>query len=133
MAGISTQRSNVDLGAFSVSLAVSDMTASRDFYSKLGFQMVAGDGETWTIMANQSHAIGLFYGMFDSNILTFNPGWVGLGDPVDAFTDIRALSEVVKGSGIELASDTTGDTPSGPASFTITDPDGNVILFDQHI
>jgi lactoylglutathione lyase len=123
----------VDLGTFSVSLAVSDMAVSRDFYSKLGFQMVAGDGETWTIMANRSHAIGLFSGMFDSNILTFNPGWVGLGEPVDDFTDIRALSEVVKESGIELASDTTADTPSGPASFTITDPDGNVILFDQHV
>jgi len=74
----------MELGAFSVSLAVEDMAASRAFYEKLGFAMVAGDGESWTIMANQTTAIGLFHGMFDSNILTFNPGWVGLGEPAEA-------------------------------------------------
>ncbi len=82
----------MELGAFSISLAVKDMAESREFYSKLGFDMVAGDGESWTILANQSTVIGLFHGMFESNILTFNPGWVGLGEPVADFTYIRELS-----------------------------------------
>jgi catechol 2,3-dioxygenase-like lactoylglutathione lyase family enzyme len=123
----------VELGAFSVSLAVKDMVASREFYSKLGFEMVAGDGETWTIMANGSHAIGLFQGMFESNILTFNPGWEGLGDAVDDFTDIRELSRLLRAQGLQPTDDTTGDTSSGPASFALTDPDGNAILIDQHV
>ena len=123
----------MDLGAFSISLAVKDMVASRAFYSKLGFEMVAGDGETWTIVANQLVAIGLFQGMFESNILTFNPGWAGLGEPVEGFTDIRKLSSRLTDEGLEPIDDTTGETPSGPASFTITDPDGNAILFDQHV
>lgn len=116
-----------------MSLAVKNMAASRVFYAKLGFEMVAGDGETWTIMANQSHAIGLFFGMFESNILTFNPGWVGLGEPIDEFTDIRELSNQLRAKGLEPTNDTTGETPKGPASFTITDPDGNAILIDQHV
>ncbi len=81
----------MELGTFSVSLAVKDMTASRDFYEKLGFTMVAGDGETWTIVTNGANTIGLFQGMLDSNILTFNPGWEGLGRPANAFTDVREL------------------------------------------
>jgi catechol 2,3-dioxygenase-like lactoylglutathione lyase family enzyme len=123
----------MELGAFSVSLAVKDMAESRAFYAKLGFEMIAGDGETWTILANQGHVIGLFYGMFDSNILTFNPGWAGLGEPVDEFTDIRVLSEQLKAEGLTLINDTTGDAPSGSASFSIVDPDGNPILLDQHV
>lgn len=123
----------MDLGAFSISLAVKNMTASRDFYERLGFEMIAGDGETWTILSNQSHVIGLFAGMFESNILTFNPGWVGLGEPVDEFTDIRELRNQLMAKGLEPTNDTTGETPSGPASFTITDPDGNTILIDQHV
>jgi lactoylglutathione lyase len=123
----------VELGAFSISLTVENMAASRDFYSKLGFEMVAGDGETWTIMANQTHAIGLFHGMFESNILTFNPGWAGLGEPIDEFTDIRELRGRLKAKGLEPTSDTTGESPNGPASFTIIDPDGNTILIDQHV
>ncbi|MGB5431897.1 MAG: VOC family protein [Acidimicrobiia bacterium] len=123
----------MELGTFSVSLAVKDMAASRNFYEKLGFEMFAGDGETWTIMANQTHVIGLFYGMFDSNILTFNPGWAGLGEPVDEFTDIRILSDQLKAEGLTLINDTTGETPNGPASLSIVDPDGNVILLDQHV
>jgi len=123
----------MELGTFSVSLAVKDMVASRDFYSALGFEMIAGDGDTWTIMANQSHVIGLFHGMFDSNILTFNPGWTGLGEPIDKFTDIRELRDQLKARGLTPTNDTTGETPSGPASFTITDPDGNAILIDQHV
>lgn len=123
----------MELGTFSVSLAVKDMAASRGFYEKLGFEMFAGDGETWTIMANQTRVIGLFYGMFDSNILTFNPGWAGLGEPVDEFTDIRVLGDQLKAEGLTLINDTTGETPNGPASFSIVDPDGNVILLDQHV
>ena len=121
------------LGTFSVSLAVRDMAASRDFYQRLGFSMVAGDGESWTIVANETTAIGLFHGMFDTNILTFNPGWAGLGQPVEEFTDVRELSAQLTASGIEPSDDTTAETPSGPASFKLTDPDGNVILVDQHV
>jgi catechol 2,3-dioxygenase-like lactoylglutathione lyase family enzyme len=123
----------MDLGAFSISLAVKDMAVSRQFYSKLGFEMIAGDGESWTIVANQSTVIGLFQGMFDSNILTFNPGWIGLGAEADSFTNIRELGAQLSADGIELTSDTTGDSPSGPASITFTDPDGNAILLDQHV
>ena len=123
----------MDLGAFSISLAVKNMTASRDFYERLGFEMIGGDGETWTILSNQSHVIGLFAGMFESNILTFNPGWAGLGEPVDDFTDIRELRNQLMAKGLEPTNDTTGETPSGPASFTVTDPDGNTILIDQHV
>ena len=123
----------MELGAFSISLAVKDMATSRDFYEKLGFAMVAGDGESWTIMANQTAAIGLFHGMFDSNILTFNPGWAGLGEPAEEFTDVRLLSDQLRAAGIESSEDTTNDTPSGPASFKVVDPDGNVILIDQHV
>jgi len=121
------------LGAFSVSLAVRDMAASRSFYSKLGFEMVGGDGESWTIMANQSTVIGLFHGMFESNILTFNPGWEGIAQPVEGFTDVRELSDRLREVGIEIRDDTTEASPAGPASFTVIDPDGNAILFDQHV
>lgn len=123
----------VQLGAFSISLAVKDMAASRDFYSKLGFEMMAGDGESWTIMTNGPHVVGLFHGMFESNILTFNPGWEGTGQPVDDFIDVRQLSAQLQAEGLTPENDTSGETPSGPASFMITDPDGNVILFDQHV
>ncbi|MBT8165860.1 MAG: VOC family protein [Acidimicrobiia bacterium] len=123
----------MELGAFSVSLAVEDMGASRDFYEKLGFAMVAGDGSTWTIVANGTTAIGLFHGMFEGNILTFNPGWKGLGEPAQEFTDVRELRAELVSGGLDVSGDTTADTPSGPASFTVTDPDGNVILLDQHV
>jgi catechol 2,3-dioxygenase-like lactoylglutathione lyase family enzyme len=123
----------MELGAFSVSLAVEDMAASRAFYEKLGFGMIAGDGETWTIVANGTSVIGLFHGMFEGNILTFNPGWEGLGQPTDAFTDVRGLRAQLAALGLEPSEDTTSDSPSGPASFTVTDPDGNVILIDQHV
>ena len=123
----------MELGTFSVSLAVKDMTASRDFYEKLGFTMVAGDGETWKIVTNGVNAIGLFQGMLDSNILTFNPGWEGLGRPVNAFTDVRELRASLAASGLVPTEDTTAETPTGPASFKVTDPDGNAILIDQHV
>ena len=123
----------MELGAFSVSLNVKDMAASRTFYGHLGFAMIAGDGETWTIMANGDTVIGLFFGMFESNILTFNPGWEGLGRVADESTDVRIISELLQQAGIEVDNDTTGDTSEGPAMFTVTDPDGNQILFDQHV
>ncbi|MDX2344643.1 MAG: VOC family protein [Acidimicrobiia bacterium] len=123
----------MELGTFSISLSVKDMAVSREFYAKLGFEMVAGDGETWTILANQSHVVGLFHGMFEGNLLTFNPGWVGMGEQLDDFTDIRELSSALRALGIEPSNDTSGETPSGPASFSLTDPDGNAILIDQHV
>jgi lactoylglutathione lyase len=123
----------MELGAFSVSLAVQDMAASRSFYEKLGFSMVAGDGESWTIISNGPTVIGLFHGMFEANILTFNPGWEGLGTNVDEFTDVRQLSALLIDGGVATINDTTGDSPSGPASFSVADPDGNMILFDQHV
>ena len=122
----------MDLGAFSVSLSVADMAGSREFYGALGFEMVGGDGESWTIMANGTTVIGLFHGMFEGNLLTFNPGWTGVGDELPKFTDIRAVEERLLEAGIATAGSTTADAPTGPASFTVTDPDGNVILFDQH-
>ncbi|MGI9584588.1 MAG: VOC family protein [Acidimicrobiia bacterium] len=123
----------MELGSFSVSLAVKEMGTSRSFYEKLGFGMVAGDGESWTILANGPVVIGLFQGMFEGNILTFNPGWEGLGNAVEDFTDIRELSKKFADSGIETIEDTSGASASGPASFSVADPDGNVILFDQHV
>ena len=123
----------MDIGAFSVSLAVADMATSREFYENLGFEMVAGDGENWTIVSNGTHVIGLFHGMFEGNILTFNPGWVGVGQPADEFVDIRKLRDEFVASGIDISDDTTDGSPSGPASFTLTDPDGNAILIDQHV
>ena len=123
----------MELGTFSISLSVKDMAVSREFYAKLGFEMVAGDGETWTILANQSHVVGLFHGMFEGNLLTFNPGWVGMGEQLDDFTDIRELSSALWALGIEPSNDPSGETPSGPASFSLTDPDGNAILIDQHV
>lgn len=123
----------MDLGTFSVSLAVKDMSISRNFYAKLGFEMIAGDGETWTVVANGSTVIGLFHGMFDANILTFNPRWVGPGQAAAKLPDVREVRSHLATAGIEISADTTGDAPSGPATFTVTDPDGNAILFDQHV
>jgi len=123
----------MELGAFSVSLCVEDMAASRAFYEKLGFAMTGGDGESWTILVNGTTVIGLFHGMFEGNILTFNPGWDGAGQPADDFTDVRQLRARLAAAGLEPTGDTTADSPSGPASFMVTDPDGNVILIDQHV
>lgn len=116
-----------------MSLSVRDMAASRAFYEKLGFSMVGGDGESWTIVSNGATVIGLFHGMFEGNILTFNPGWKGVAEPVAEFTDIRDLRAQLATAGVEVGGDTTGDAAEGPASFQITDPDGNVILVDQHV
>jgi lactoylglutathione lyase len=123
----------MQLGAFSVSLSVRDLTASRAFYEKLGFAAIGGNaGENWLIMKNGPVVIGLFHGMFDGNILTFNPGWSSEGAPLPDYTDIRTLQHQLKGQGITLTSE-ADESGTGPASFTLTDPDGNQILFDQHV
>ena len=123
----------MELGAFSVSLAVKDIQASRLFYEKLGFIVFAGDqSQNWLIMKNNSHVIGLFQGMFDKNILTFNPGWSQDAQLLETFTDVRELQQELKAHGVDIASEADEGT-QGPASFMIVDPDGNTILFDQHV
>jgi catechol 2,3-dioxygenase-like lactoylglutathione lyase family enzyme len=121
------------LGAFSVSLAVQDIEASRDFYAKLGFGVVGGDiAQNWLILKNGDAVIGLFQGMFEKNMLTFNPGWDGDANPLDAFTDVRELQQTLKARGVAFASEADEST-TGPASFVVVDPDGNPILVDQHM
>ena len=123
----------MELGAFSVSLAVKDLEASKAFYEKLGFEVFHGDAsQNWLIMKNGDHAIGLFQGMFDKNILTFNPGWDKNAAEIDNFTDVRELQRQLKEKGVELISEADEST-TGPASFMLVDPDGNPILVDQHI
>ncbi|MFG6147400.1 VOC family protein [Halobacillus sp. B23F22_1] len=120
------------LGAFSVSLTVKDITKSKAFYEKLGFDSLGGDiSQNWLIMKNESCVIGLFQGMFEKNILTFNPGWDQNAENVDSFTDIRELQKQLKENGINLLSE-ADETSEGPESLTIEDPDGNPILIDQH-
>ena len=122
----------MNLGAFSVSLAVKDLSASRAFYEKLGFEVMGGVAEQkWLILKNGEHVIGLFEGMFDKNMLTFNPGWGQGGNDVDEFTDIRDLQRELKEQGVSFASEADEST-TGPASFVVVDPDGNPILVDQH-
>jgi catechol 2,3-dioxygenase-like lactoylglutathione lyase family enzyme len=121
------------LGAFSVSLAVRDIHASRDFYEKLGFEVFAGDiDENWLILKNVDTKIGLFQGMFEKNILTFNPGWDSNARELDEFTDVREIQRRFKTTGLKLENEADEDS-EGPASFVITDPDGNPVLFDQHV
>lgn len=122
----------MNLGAFSISLAVKDLQASRAFYEAFGFTTFGGDGTNWLIMKNGSHLIGLFQGMFDRNILTFNPGWDSDAKAVDGFTDVRELQRRVKAAGITLATEADEST-TGPASFVAVDPDGNPLLVDQHV
>ena len=123
----------MELGCFSVSLAVKDIEASRAFYQKLGFSVFGGDAsQGWLILKNGSTNIGLFQGMFDRNILTFNPGWDLDANPVDAFTDVRDLQRSLKAEGVAFDME-ADESSSGPASFVITDPDGNPILVDQHV
>ena len=122
----------MQLGAFSVSLAVKDLEASRDFYEKLGFLPIGGDAEqNWLILKNGEHVIGLFQGMFEGNLLTFNPGWDQNGNELASFTDVRQLQSELKREGIHLITE-ADETTSGPASLMLTDPDGNQILIDQH-
>ncbi len=121
------------LGAFSVSLAVKDIHASKEFYGTLGFEPFGGDIEqNWLIMKNGDTVIGLFQGMFDKNILTFNPGWNQDAKPVKEFTDIRKIQEALSRKGITLTT-TVEEKTQGPGSFTLEDPDGNNILFDQFV
>ncbi len=123
----------MDLGAFSISLAVKDIRASKEFYEKLGFEVFGGDAsQNWLIMKNGDHAIGLFQGMFEKNTLTFNPGWDSNARELDTYTDVRELQRQLKEQGVELISEADEST-SGPASFVAVDPDGNPILVDQHV
>jgi hypothetical protein len=123
----------MELGTFSVSLAVRDLGASRSFYEKLGFTAFAGEeAQDWLIMRNGAATVGLFQGMFERNILTFNPGWDDDARPLDAFTDVRELQRLLKSSGVEFISEADEST-TGPASFMVLDPDGNPILVDQHV
>jgi lactoylglutathione lyase len=123
----------MELGAFSVSLAVKDLEASRSFYEKLGFEIVMGDAsENWLILRNGDHTIGLFQGMFERNILTFNPGWDRDARPVATFTDVRHLQRELKARGVPIEQE-TDESSTGPGSFVVVDPDGNPILFDQHV
>lgn len=123
----------MELGAFSVSLTVKDIEASKRFYEKLGFTVFAGDqSQNWLIVKNGSHAIGLFQGMFDKNILTFNPGWNSDAQKLGQFTDVRELQRRLKARGVSLLSE-ADESSAGPASFMISDPDGNTILVDQHV
>ena len=122
----------MQLGAFSVSLAVKDIAASRAFYEKLGFSALGGDAaKGWLILKNGAHVIGLFQGMFDKNMLTFNPGWDQAAQETAAFTDVRELQARLKAQGIVPIQE-TDENGTGPGYFMIADPDGNPILFDQH-
>ena len=117
----------MELGNFSISLAVRDLQASRRFYEKLGFTSFMGDAsQNWLIMKSGDHVIGLFQGMFEKNILTFNPGWDQNAQPLPTFTDVHELQRQFQSRGVDVQH-------GGPASFMVTDPDGNTILFDQHV
>ena len=121
------------LGAFSVSLTVKDIKMSKLFYEQLGFTKFGGDIEqNWVIMKNATSTIGLFQGMFDQNILTFNPGWDGNANKLESFKDVRDIQKELKGKGFTMITE-ADETTSGPASFVIVDPDGNPILVDQHV
>jgi catechol 2,3-dioxygenase-like lactoylglutathione lyase family enzyme len=123
----------VELGAFSVSLAVKDLAASRSFYEKFGFEVVGGDAaQHWLILRNGDHTLGIFQGLLEKNMLTFNPGWDKRGQPLSAFTDVRALQAQLKAAGVELISE-ADDAGQGPASLMAVDPDGNPVLIDQHV
>ena len=122
----------MEQSAFSVSLAVKDIQASREFYEQLGFARAMGDGKNWLIMRSGTTVIGLFQGMFDKNVLTFNPGWDQNAGPLASFTDVRELQRRFKAKGIAFTTEADEST-TGPASFMIEDPDGNTILVDQHV
>ena len=123
----------MDLGTFSISLAVKDLAASRSFYEKFGFSVFAGDAaQNWLIMKNGEHAIGLFQGMFEKNILTFNPGWDSNARELATFTNVRELQRRLRADGVQFQQEADVST-TGPASFIAEDPDGNPILVDQHV
>ena len=121
------------LGAFSVSLAVKDIAASRAFYEKLGFTPVGGDpAQNWLMLRNGETTLGLFQGMFPTNLLTFNPGWTSRCEPMQEFTDVREIQRRLKAGGLTLTAEADESTV-GPASLLLTDPDGNPVLIDQHV
>lgn len=122
----------MDLGAFSISLTVSDLARSRAFYERLGFTSTMDGADGYLIMKNGLTVIGLFQGMFEKNILTFNPGWDQDAQKVDPFTDIRELRRQLETAGLEVGDSNTDESTEGPAYLTLTDPDGNPILVDQH-
>ena len=123
----------MELGAFSVSLAVNDIAASQAFYEKLGFMVFGGDASSnWLILKNGDHVIGLFQGMFERNSLTFNPGWDSNASPLEKFTDVRELQRQFKAQGLQLTAE-ADETTTGPAFLTLVDPDGNPVLVDQHV
>jgi catechol 2,3-dioxygenase-like lactoylglutathione lyase family enzyme len=123
----------MELGAFSISLAVKDIEASRAFYEKFGFKVFGGNAsQNWLILKNGDHTIGLFQGMFEKNMLTFNPGWDINASKLDTFNDVRELQRQLKAQGVQLLSE-ADETTTGPASFVAVDPDGNPILVDQHV
>ena len=123
----------MQLGAFSVSLAVQDLAASHRFYGDLGFEPIAGDPRlNWLILKNGDTVIGLFQGALDRSVLTFNPGWDQSKTPLDKFTDIRELQRQLKAKGVPIVNE-ADESSSGPAYFMLTDPDGNPIFFDQHV
>ncbi len=122
----------MELGAFSVSLTVKDIEASRSFYEKFGFKAFHGDAaQGWLILKNEDVVIGIFQGMFEKNILTFNPGWNHNAENLPSFTDVRELQRQLKAQGVEFQQE-ANETTTGPASFVVVDPDGNPILVDQH-
>lgn len=122
----------MELGTFSISLAVADLSASRTFYEQLGFTVIGGEAaQNWLILQNGDATIGLFHGMFEKNIMTFNPGWSRTGDHPDEYTDIREIQQRIKQQGLTLTSEADEST-TGPASLMLVDPDGNTILIDQH-
>lgn len=123
----------MELGAFSISLAVKDLTASHIFYEKLGFRSVGGDAaQNWLILRNGVTTIGLFQGMFENNILTFNPGWSPLAEDLPQFVDVREIQQQLEKNGLELMT-RADESSDGPASVILQDPDGNTILLDQHV
>lgn len=123
----------MELGNFSVSLAVKDIEASKRFYENLGFTVFMGNqSQNWLIMKNGEHAIGLFQGMFEKNVLTFNPGWSSDAQQLEKFTDVRELQRTLKERGINMLTE-ADENSTGPASFMVVDPDGNTILVDQHV
>ncbi|MEM6263885.1 MAG: VOC family protein [Bacteroidota bacterium] len=123
----------MNLGAFSVSLNVKDIHASKAFYEALGFTVFGGDiTQNWLIMKQDNTLIGLFQGMFDANIMTFNPGWDANANTLESFTDVRSIQQGLKEKGIALESETDVNA-TGPGHISIKDPDGNVILIDQHV
>lgn len=121
---------DLELGAFSVSLSVADIEVSEAFYRKLGFERTGGDGESWVILFNGESMIGLFQGMFEGNILTFNPGLTNRMELLESFTDVRDVQRRLDENGIELIE--RADDGAAPAHITLVDPDGNAILIDQH-